>query len=137
MIIADTSVWVDYFRGKYSPETEFLDQQLNNDLVAIGDLILLEILQGFKSDRAYNLARKTLLLLEQHDFLGKAPALRAAENYRKLRKKGITIRKTNDVIIASYCIENKLPLLFSDRDFLPFAKHLGLAPALKIQGSSE
>lgn len=137
MIIADTSVWVDYFRGKYSPETEFLDQQLNNDLVAIGDLILLEILQGFKLDRTYNLARKTLLLLEQHDFLGKAPALRAAENYRKLRKKGITIRKTNDVIIASYCIENKLPLLFSDRDFLPFARHLGLAPALKTQGSSE
>ena len=137
MIIADTSVWVDYFRGQYSPETEFLDQQLNDDLVAIGDLILLEILQGFKSDRAYNLARKTLLLLEQNDFLGKAPALRAAENYRKLRKKGITIRKTNDVIIASYCIENKLSLLFSNRDFLPFAQHLGLAPALKLQGSSE
>ena len=77
------------------------------------------------------------MLLEQHDFLGKAPALRAAENYRKLRKKGITIRKTNDVIIASYCIENKLPLLFSDRDFLPFARHLGLATALDIQGSFE
>ena len=61
------------------------------------------------------------------------PAVRAAENYRKLRKRGITIRKTNDVIIASYCIENKLPLLFSDRDFLPFARYLGLAPALKIQ----
>ena len=137
MIIADTSVWVDYFRGQYSPETEFLDQQLNNDLVAIGDLILLELLHVLKSDSAYNLTRETLLLLEQHDFLGKAPALRAAENYRKLRKKGITIRKTNDAIIASYCIENKLPLLFSDRDFLPFARHLGLTPALKVQGSSE
>ena len=86
MIIADTSVWVDYFRGKYSPETEFLDQQLNNDLVAIGDLILLEILQGFKSDRAYNLARKTLLLLEQHDFLGKAPALSGRRKLQEIKK---------------------------------------------------
>ena len=132
MIIADTRVWIDYFKGKYSPETEFLDQRLDNDLVAIGDLILLEILQGFKSDRDYNLARKTLLLLEQHEFLGHAPALKAVEYYRKLRKKGITIRKTNDVIIASYCIENKLPLLFSDRDFLPFVRHFGLMPGLEM-----
>ncbi len=131
MIVADTSVWIDYFQGKSSPETDLLDEILENDLVAIGDLIMLEILQGFKLDKDYNLAKKTLLLLEQREFLGNELALKAAENYRKLRKKGITIRKTNDVIIASYCIENKLPLLFSDRDFLPFVEHLGLISAFK------
>lgn len=131
MIVADTSVWIDYFKGKACPETDLLDEKLENDLVAIGDLILLEILQGFKSDKDYNLAKKTLLLLEQREFLSNELALKAAGNYRKLRKKGITIRKTNDVIIASYCIENKLPLLFSDRDFLPFVEHLGLISALR------
>ena len=131
IIVADTSVWIDYFKGIESPETDLLDEKLDNDLVAIGDLILLEILQGFKSDKDYNLAKKTLLLLEQYDFLGHELAWKSSGNYRKLRKKGITIRKTNDVIIASYCIENKLPLLFSDRDFVPFVEHLGLIPALK------
>ncbi|PCH60149.1 MAG: VapC toxin family PIN domain ribonuclease [SAR86 cluster bacterium] len=131
MIIADTCVWIDYFNGKPCLETDILDQKLENDLVAIGDLILLEILQGFKADKDYNLARKTLLLLIQKEFLGKTLALKASENFRMLRKKGITIRKTNDVIIASYCIENKTPLLFSDKDFLPFVKHLSLIPVLK------
>lgn len=131
MIIADTSVWIEYFNGNVCPETDLLDEQLQSDLVAIGDLILLEILQGFRNDKDYTLAKKTLLLLEQKEFLNSDLALKAAENYRKLRKKGITIRKTNDVIIASYCIENKVPLLFSDKDFQPFVDYLGLLPALK------
>jgi len=130
MIVADTSVWIDYFKGQISPATDLLDERLDTSLVVIGDLILLEILQGFKVDKDYKLAKAMLLLLEQRAFLGSELALIAAENYRQLRKKGITIRKTNDVIIASYCIEHNLPLLFSDRDFLPFVEHLGLRCAL-------
>ena len=129
MIIADTSVWIDYFKGINNAKTNLLDEKLDNDLVAIGDLILLEVFQGFKYDKDYNIAKKTLLLLQQHQFLNNKLALKASENYRKLRKKGITIRKTNDVIIASYCIENKLPLLFSDKDFPePFMSLNDLAP---------
>jgi len=130
MIIADTSIWIDYFNGIDSAHTDFLDNKLNDDLVAVGDLTLLEILQGFKKQKDYDLAKETLLLLHQHDFLGKANALAAADNFRILRKKGITIRKTNDVIIASYCINNKISLLYNDKDFLPFSQYLKLIPAL-------
>ena len=129
MIIVDTSVWIDYFNGIDNAHTDLLDQKLDNDLVAIGDLILVEILQGFKNDKDYKLAKKTLMLLEQHEFLGTENAIKAAENFRSLRKKGITIRKTNDVLIASYCISNKIPLLFNDRDFEPFIKNLKLISA--------
>ena len=131
MIIADTSVWIDYINGNDTPEAEALDEKLENDLVAIGDLILLEILQGFKNDKDYNLVKKTLMVLEQREFLSTDLAIKASENFRKLRKKGVTVRKTNDVIIASYCIENSIPLLFSDRDFEPFVKHLGLVSVLR------
>ena len=130
MIIADTSVWIDYFNGNDNKYTDFLDQKLEKDLVVIGDLILLEILQGFKNDREYKIAKETLLLLKYCEFLGLDNALIAADNFRKLRKKGITIRKTNDVIIASYCISNRIPLLFSDKDFRPFTQHLTLIDAL-------
>ncbi len=130
MIIADTSVWVDYFNGNDNPLTDELDKAIAQGIVAIGDLIFLEILQGFKNDKDYELAKSTLGTLEQYEMFGHAQALKSAENYRALRKKGLTIRKTADVIIATFCIENKLPLLFSDRDFTPFVDHLGLIPAL-------
>lgn len=130
MIIADTSVWIDYFNGSDNPLTDELDSGLVQGIVAIGDLIFLEILQGFKNDKDYELAKSTLGTLEQYEMFGHAQALKAAENYRALRKKGLTIRKTTDVIIATFCIENELPLLFSDRDFIPFVDHLGLIPAL-------
>ena len=130
MILADTSVWIDYFNGNENPLTDELDKGLAEGIIAIGDLIFLEILQGFKDDKDYNLAKSTLGMLEQYEILGHAQALKSAENYRALRKKGLTIRKTTDVIIATFCIENRLPLLFSDRDFIPFVDHLGLIPAL-------
>jgi|TARA_B110000116_G_C16726188_1_gene531509 predicted nucleic acid-binding protein len=130
VIIADTSVWVDYFNGNDNPLTDELDKAIAQGIVAIGDLIFLEILQGFKNDKDYELAKSTLGTLEQYEMFGHAQALKSAENYRALRKKGLTIRKTADVIIATFCIENKLPLLFSDRDFTPFVDHLGLIPAL-------
>lgn len=126
MIVVDTSVWVDYFNGKDTPETATLDLALGESTVAIGDLILVEILQGFRSDQDYKTARKHLSTLQQFEMLGLTMAVKAADNYRKLRKKGLTVRKTADVIIATFCIENKLPLLFSDKDFIPFVKHLRL-----------
>ncbi len=133
MILVDTSVWIDYFNGIDSLETDTLDKALGNETVAIGDLILIEILQGFRTDKQYNMAKELLEPLQKFDMLGLDIAVRTADNYRKLRKKGITIRKTADVIIATYCIENNIPLLFTDRDFIPFVKHLGLQPvALKI-----
>ncbi|PCI61191.1 MAG: VapC toxin family PIN domain ribonuclease [Gammaproteobacteria bacterium] len=133
MILVDTSVWIDYFNGKDNLETDILDKALGNETVAIGDLILIEILQGFRADKQYNMAKELLEPLQKFEMLGLDIAVKTADNYRKLRKKGITIRKTADVIIATYCIENNIPLLFTDQDFIPFVKHLGLQPvALKI-----
>lgn len=126
MMVVDTSVWIDYFNGHDTPETAILDHALGEQVVAIGDLILVEILQGFRSDQDYKIAKKHLSALQQFEMLGLNMAIKAADNYRKLRKKGVTIRKTADVIIATFCIENKLPLLFSDKDFTPFARHLKL-----------
>lgn len=126
MIIADTSIWIDYFNGVDDQYTDALDAGLAEGVIAIGDIIFLEILQGFTNNKDYNLAKKNLSTLEQHEMLGHRQVLKAADNYRKLRKKGITIRKTADVIIATFCIENKFPLFFLDKDFKPFVKHLGL-----------
>jgi predicted nucleic acid-binding protein len=128
MILVDTSVWIDYFKGVETQESNLLDIALINDEVAISDLILLEILQGFRSDNDYETAKAHLLALNQFRMLSPDIALKAAENYRILRKKGITIRKTADVIIATFCISNRIPLLFADRDFIPFIKHLKLQP---------
>lgn len=130
MILVDSSVWVDYFNGVRSRETDFLDSTLGIEPVAIGDLILTEVLQGFRSDSDYQTAKSLLLGLTVFDLLGQDLAVRVADNYRALRRRGVTVRKTVDCIIATFCIERGLPLLYSDRDFEPFAKSLGLLPAL-------
>ena len=129
MILVDTSVWIDYLNGKENSQVNILDSALIDGTVVIGDLILLEILQGIKSERDYKKTRTALTTLEQYEMFGHKMVKKCADNYRFLRKRGITIRKTNDVIIATFCIENSLSLLFSDRDFIPFADHLGLIPA--------
>lgn len=126
MIVVDTSVWIDYFNGRQSEETDTLDYALGRQEVATGDLIVLEILRGFRSDKDYKTAKKHLANLYQYSMLSPELTLKAADYYRKLRKKGITIRKTADIIIATFCIEAKLPLLFTDRDFLPFCEYLRL-----------
>lgn len=130
MILVDTSVWIDYFNGNENTYTDALDTALMDGIVAIGDLIFLEILQGFKSDKDFNGAKITLSSLDQYEMFGHEMALKCAENFRKLRKQGITVRKTTDVIIATFCIENQFPLLFSDRDFMPFVQKLGLIAVL-------
>ena len=126
MIVVDSSVWIDYFSGTTSKQTDTLDKILGQEPVAIGDLILTEVLQGFRQDKDYNTAKLLFDELTVFDMLGKNMAIKSAKNFRTLRKKGITIRKTADAIIASFCIDRKLPLLFSDKDFKPFVKHLGL-----------
>ncbi|HEX4986363.1 MAG TPA: PIN domain nuclease [Burkholderiales bacterium] len=130
MILVDSSVWVDYFNGQVTRETDYLDALLGTEPVAIGDLILVEVLQGFRSDADYEIARELLASLTIHDLLGTSLAVKTAENYRILRKKGITVRKTVDAIIATFCMERQTPLLYSDRDFDPFVRHLGLKRAL-------
>ena len=129
MILADTSVWIDYFNGVESAGTDLLDSALDKETVVIGDVIFLEVLQGFRRDKDYDTANRTLRLLDHYPMLGVQMVEKCAGNYRALRKKGITIRRTADIIIATFCIEHRLPLLHSDRDFVPFEKHLGLISA--------
>ncbi|MFZ5654726.1 MAG: type II toxin-antitoxin system VapC family toxin [Pseudomonadota bacterium] len=130
MILVDSSVWIDYFNGQGSPQTDFLDGVLGVGAIAIGDLILTEVLQGFRHEKDYRTARRLLDAVTLFELLGKRMALKSAENFRKLRSKGVTVRKTADVIIASFCIEHDLPLLFADKDFKPFVEHLGLRDAI-------
>lgn len=129
MILVDSSVWIQYFNGEVNPQTDYLDEILGVEPVGIGDLILLEVLQGFRSDLGYEKAKSLLMDLPVFEMLGKDQAVRTAENYRHLRKMGITVRKTIDTIIASYCISRGFPLLFTDRDFEPFVKYLDLKVA--------
>ena len=126
MIGVDSSVWIDYFSGVDNAQTDKLHNTLDHKPIAVGDLILTEVLQGFRHEKDYKTARRLFEDLTIFEMLGLGMAIKSADNFRALRKKGITIRKTADVIIATFCIEQKLPLLFSDKDFKPFLKHLGL-----------
>jgi predicted nucleic acid-binding protein len=130
VILVDSSVWIDYFRGVVTPQTEKLDSLLGIEPIATGDLILTEVLQGFVSDRDFNQARKLMTSLVVVDLAGQGIAIQAARNFRALRKLGVKVRKTIDTVIATRCIESKLSLLYSDRDFDPFVEHLGLRTAL-------
>lgn len=122
----DSSVWIDYFNGKDTPQTAKLDELLGVELLGIGDIILTEVLQGFRANADYQTAKKMLTSLTIFNMLGIDVAVKSADNFRILRKQGITIRKTIDVIIATFCIENDNSLLFSDKDFMPFVQYLGL-----------
>ena len=129
MIVVDSSVLIDYFCGNENPQVNCLDELLGVKPVAVGDLILAEVLQGFKSDKDFRVAKQLFKDITVFDMLGESRAVKCAENLRYLRARGITIRKTTDVVIASFCIEQRLPLLFIDRDFRPFVDHLGLIEA--------
>ena len=126
MILVDSSVWIDYFNGKKTRSTNLLDASLGTIHIVIGDLILTEVLQGFNSDKEFEIAKELLMGLPFMTMGGQALALESALNYRILRKKGITVRKTMDVIIGTFCIQYKIPLLHSDKDFGPMVKFLGL-----------
>ena len=126
MILVDTSVWVDFFNGRKTNETNALDRYLGQEPLLIGDLILTEVLQGFRSDADYRKAKELLDTLELRQLGGRAIALAAADYYRRLRHRGITPRKTIDMIIGTYCIVHGVGLLHADRDFDVLEKELGL-----------
>jgi predicted nucleic acid-binding protein len=136
MIMVDSSVWIDYFRGNVTPQSDCLDNLLSCELLTVGDLILTEVLQGFNTEREYKQACKLLTSLDVVDIGGQENALTAARNFRTLRARGITVRKTIDTLIATCCIENDFALLYSDRDFEPFVTHLGLRSALHESGGT-
>jgi predicted nucleic acid-binding protein len=129
VIVVDSSVWINFFNGVSTPEVDRLDALLGETPLAIGDLILVEVLQGFRNERDVATARQLFRSLALLPLLEGSNPWKAADNYRQLRRKGITVRKTIDGIIATACIEANLPLLFSDRDFMPYVEHLGLVAA--------
>jgi len=126
VILVDSSVWIDYFKGTRNEHTDTLDALLASEPVAVGDLMLAEVLQGFNSERDFNQAKNVLLSLQQVVIGGTEIAIQAARNFRTLRVHGVTVRKTIDALIATRCIEDDLMLLHSDRDFNAFETHLGL-----------
>jgi predicted nucleic acid-binding protein len=126
LILVDSSVWIDYFNGKVSWETNSLDQLLASESILIGDIILTEVLQGFDSDADFRRARTLLTRLPFEPMLGKKISLQSAANYRILRNRGATVRKMIDVIIATFCIVNHHSLLHRDRDFDVMERWLGL-----------
>ena len=126
MILVDSSVLIDYFRGKDTRQTDKLDQLLDNEPIAIGDLIVVEVLQGFVADRDFNHAKTLLASLTQIELGGNDIAILALSNFRKLRALGASVRKTIDTVIATRCIVDRYTLLHSDKDFEPFVRYLGL-----------
>ncbi len=130
MILIDSSVWIDYFRGATTRQTQTLDSLLGEDALAVGDLIAAEVLQGVRDDKAFNRVRDALETFALIEIGGYHIALQAAKNYRALKARGISVRKTIDALIATRCIEDGIPLLHSDRDFEPFVEHLGLKSVL-------
>jgi len=130
VILVDSSVWIDHFRGVATPQSERLDALLGVEPLAIGDLMLTEVLQGFASERDFEQARRLLGSLTVIEIAGAEIAVQAARNFRALRAAGVTVRKTIDTLIATRCIEDGHALLYSDRDFDPFVRRLGLVSAL-------
>ncbi len=126
MILVDTSVWVDYFRGTDSRQAAKLDSLLGAEPLAIGDIVLTEVLQGVDGDREFEQTRALLATLDLVQVGGADVAVEAARNFRRLRALGVTVRKTVDTLIATRCIVSGLELLHADRDFAPFQKYLGL-----------
>jgi predicted nucleic acid-binding protein len=126
LIVVDSSVWIDFLNGRNAPHVAALQAALGKDEIIVGDLMLCEVLQGLETERA---ARQVETLLRRFDILpmaGDAIAVAAARNFRSLRRRGITVRKTIDLLIGTWCIENRRPLLHNDSDFRPMAQHLGL-----------
>jgi predicted nucleic acid-binding protein len=127
MWIVDSSVWIDYFGGRVTPQTDLLHAALGWQAIALGDIILCEVLQGYRRQKDFDAARRALLQFSIYRVGGTEIALKSAENYRALRHQGITVRKTVDCLIATFVIEGGFTLLHSDRDFDPFEIHLGLS----------
>lgn len=126
MVIVDTTVWIDYLRGAAAPHVDWLERELDHQPLGILDLVLCELLQGVSTEKQAKALESTLAQFILFETGGRPLAVSAAKNYRFLRTKGLTIRKTIDCYIATFCIENKHALLHNDRDFDPFEQHLNL-----------
>jgi len=126
MLVVDSTVWIDYFNGVESPQTDYLHLIADKTPILIGDLILAEVLQGFREDADFEKARRALGKYIQVEMVNPELALQSARNFRLLRRKGVTVRKTIDSLIATYCIENEHDLLHNDSDFDGYEKHLEL-----------
>lgn len=131
MIFVDSSVWIDYFRGTVTAQTDLLDRLLQTEELTVGDLVIAEVLQGFSADKDFNTAKRLMTSFETIAVSDVELALKAAKNYRTLRAKGVTVRKTIDTLIATRCIEDRYLLLHDDSDFDGFETHLGLLVARK------
>jgi predicted nucleic acid-binding protein len=129
VIVVDSSVWIDFLNGRMAPHVERLRAILGAEEIVVGDLMLCEVLQGLESERAARDVEALLRRFAIASMVGDANAVAAARNYRSLRRRGITIRKTVDMLIGTWCIENRVPLLHNDGDFRPMVRHLGLIEA--------
>ncbi|PCG09425.1 VapC toxin family PIN domain ribonuclease [Sphingomonas ginsenosidimutans] len=132
MILVDTGVWIDYFGGIRTPQTDWLDDHLAVRRFLVGDLVLAEVLQGCRTDRQFDTLHAALDRFRLLSIVDGQVAVAAARHYRTLRALGITIRKTIDTLIATRCIIADIPLLYGDRDFDPFVQHLGLRSAMQL-----
>jgi len=126
MVIVDTTVWIDYLGGITNPHTSWLNRELTQQRLGLTDLILCQILQGIRDDPVFTRVRNDLLKFQVFSTGGVDVAVAAAQNFRFLRKRGITVRKTIDCLIATFCLEGRHSLLHRDQDFDPFEAHLGL-----------
>ncbi|HBA84005.1 MAG TPA: VapC toxin family PIN domain ribonuclease [Verrucomicrobia bacterium] len=126
MVIVDTSAWIEFFQNANSEVAQKVDQALEQDLIGIGDLIYCEVMQGLYHAEQQDRISKLLLSLPQFEMVGFQIAAKSASNYRRLRTKGVTIRKTIDVLIGTFCAENGHHLIHNDRDFDLMASHIGL-----------
>jgi predicted nucleic acid-binding protein len=127
VIVVDTTVWIDFLNGRSAPHVKHLRVVLGTSEIVVGDLMLCEVLQGLENERVAQEVESLLRRFDVVSMAGDAIAVAAARNFRALRSRGITIRKTIDLLIGTWCIENRLPLLHNDRDYRPMALHLGLA----------
>ncbi|HEV7878833.1 type II toxin-antitoxin system VapC family toxin [Bradyrhizobium sp.] len=126
MIVVDSSVWIDFLNGRDAPHVERLRAIIGTDEVIVGDLMLCEVLQGLDDERTAREVEGLMRRFEIVHMAGDAIAVAAARNFRSLRGRGITVRKTIDLLIGTWCIENRRPLLHNDSDFHPMARYLGL-----------
>ena len=127
MTIIESSVWIDAIRGVKNAQTVWLDAHVGDGDLGLTDLILCETLQGLRDDSFHRELRAQLLQFQVFESCGVDIALESAQNFRTLRKKGITIRGTIDCVTATFCIRGGHSLLHNDRDFDPFEKYLGLS----------
>ena len=126
MLVVDSTIWIDYFNGVENPRTNYLDSILTTTPILVGDLMLAEVLQGFRQDSDFEKARRALDKFLQASFVNPDLVIQSARNFRTLRQKGVTVRKTTDNLIATYCIENNHELLHNDSDFDGYEEYLGL-----------